>query len=194
MRQFIYLRGLCCSLWSLDRRWRWPMTKSLWTRSVMKKIQTFMHETSPLLPNLSLHIQPVLDSLICQSAVSLSVRIHCVLGKCHMYTESHKVKSRESKVCSILLITQCTTEFVFLQLLTACHSRAGPRQFGALGEIRIWGPQTATASLKLLSCLLSYLASEMYAPHSQKKYVLGRASRNLDGASRFEKYLPLQGK
>ncbi len=32
----------------------------------------------------------------------------------------------------------------------------------------------------------------MYAPHSQKKYVLGRASGNLDGAVRFEKYLPFK--
>ncbi len=34
-------------------------------------------------------------------------------------------------------------ESLRLQLLTACNSRAGPRHFGALGEIRIWGPPTA---------------------------------------------------
>ncbi len=100
-------------------------------------------------------------------------------------------------MCSILLLTQRTAESLLLQLLTAGHSRAGPGQFGALGEIRSRGPQTATASVNhhymlsvgvcykiFLGCVLSYLASEMCAPHSQKKYVLGRTSRNLDGASR----------
>ncbi len=104
-------------------------------------LQRVIHDTSPLLPDPSLRIQPMLDSS-CQSAVTLSVRIQCVMGKRHISTQSQKVKSRESKACSIL-ITQCTAESLPLQLLTACHSRAGPRHFGALGEIRIWGPQTA---------------------------------------------------
>ncbi len=26
-----FTQGPCCSLWSLKRRWRWPMTKGLWT-------------------------------------------------------------------------------------------------------------------------------------------------------------------
>ncbi len=116
------------------------MSKSLWTHSFIRKIQTFMHETSPLLPSLPLCIQLALGSS-CQSDVTLSVRIQCVMGKRHMSTQSHKVKSRESKVCSILLITQRTAESLTLQLLTACRSRAGPRQFRALGKIRIWGSQ-----------------------------------------------------
>ncbi len=87
------------------------------------KIQRFIHETSPLSPDLSLSIQPTLDSS-CQSAVTPV----CDGKMSHFY----KVKSRESDVYSILLIIQRTSESFLLQLLTACHSRADPRQFGAL--------------------------------------------------------------
>ncbi len=106
----------------------WPHYQSLGTCS--KKIQRFIHETLSLLPDLSLSIQPALDSSS-QSAVPPSIRIQCVMGRRHMSTQSQKVKSPESKVCSILLITQHTAESLLLQLLTACHSRAGPRLFGA---------------------------------------------------------------
>ncbi len=152
------------------------MTKSLPTHSVIKKIQRFTHEALPLLPDLSLHIQPTLDDS-CQSAVTLSVIIQLVMRKHHIFTQSQKEKSQESKVCSVLLITQHTAESLLLQLLTTCHSRAGPRYFGVLGEIRIWGPQTAKASVNhhymlsvgfchkiFLGCLLSNLNKSCVYP------------------------------
>ncbi len=108
-----------------------------WTCSVMKKIQRFIRESR-------------LYYLICHCAfnprwthvnqMSLCLLESSLWWKNVTCPHSH-TKSQESKVCSILLIIQRTAESLLLQLLTTCHSRASPRQFGALGEIRIWGPQ-----------------------------------------------------